>query len=521
LTKFGVRKPFVFYVGGPDFRKNMIGLMRGFSAIPTELRRSYQLVIGYNATPEERQEILLAAKSAGVDEGVVLTGFISDKDLAALYNLCDLFPFPSLYEGFGLPVLEAMSCGAATIASNVSSIPEILPRRDCLFDPQNAEDIGRVITSVLQDEDFRQSLRRYGIERAKEFSWKRTAKLALDAFENAHQVKAQRTRIGVPVQAKSKLAYFSPLPPAKSGISSYSAELLPYLADHFEIDAYVDDYSSKENIQGAGVVHEHTLYPRQAEKYFATLYQVGNSPYHHYMRPYMRDYRGVATVHDAFLGHLSHDPGRDAEFCKLAVQMHGGEARKILMASADYEQASHAAIRQLTCSRLYFEQSLGAITHSRFAKQLIENTASLKVAPAVRVIPQLRSAEEPSCESSRRMARSRLSLGLDGTYVASFGHLASTKSIIQIVNAFQTSNIGSRQNNRLLLVGELEGGSYGRLVREAIAAGPAASRISVTGFVDEATYKLYLEAADIAIQLRCRLPSSISLCRSGASPVRY
>jgi hypothetical protein len=58
LTKFGVRKPFVFYVGGPDFRKNMIGLMRGFSAIPTELRRSYQLVIGYNATPEERQEIL-------------------------------------------------------------------------------------------------------------------------------------------------------------------------------------------------------------------------------------------------------------------------------------------------------------------------------------------------------------------------------------------------------------------------------------------------------------------------------
>jgi Glycosyltransferase len=115
---------------------------------------------------------------------VIITGYVPDDELIAMYNLCELFIFPSLHEGFGLPVLEAMSCGAPVIGSNTTSIPEVIGREDALFDPYSVDSIANKIKEVLTDENFRNELREYAIKRSKEFSWDKSAKIALEAFED-------------------------------------------------------------------------------------------------------------------------------------------------------------------------------------------------------------------------------------------------------------------------------------------------------------------------------------------------
>ena len=114
---------------------------------------------------------------------MVVVDYVTDDDLVALYNLCKLFVLPSLHEGFGLPALEAMACGAAVIGSNTTSIAEVIGRNDAMFDPSSAHAIARIMQRALTDQAFHKSLRRHGLQRAKEFSWDITARRALKAFE--------------------------------------------------------------------------------------------------------------------------------------------------------------------------------------------------------------------------------------------------------------------------------------------------------------------------------------------------
>jgi glycosyltransferase involved in cell wall biosynthesis len=121
LTSYGIKKPFIFYVpGGFDERKNFSRLFKAFAMLPFDLRTNYQLVIAGRVPPGIHGYITnLSSQEGLLNEDLVLTGYIKDDDLVALYSLCKLFVYPSLYEGLGLPILEAMSCCAPVIASNV------------------------------------------------------------------------------------------------------------------------------------------------------------------------------------------------------------------------------------------------------------------------------------------------------------------------------------------------------------------------------------------------------------------
>ncbi|MGF6641444.1 glycosyltransferase involved in cell wall biosynthesis [Paraburkholderia sp. MM6662-R1] len=117
---------------------------------------------------------------------LILTGYLPDDDLIVLYSECHLFVFPSFHEGFGLPVLEAMSCGAAVIGSNTSSIPEVVGRDDALFDPKSTNDIARLISRALTDEDFWRSLKEHALIQAKKYSWDQCAATTIREFEKLH-----------------------------------------------------------------------------------------------------------------------------------------------------------------------------------------------------------------------------------------------------------------------------------------------------------------------------------------------
>jgi glycosyltransferase involved in cell wall biosynthesis len=184
FSKFGILRPFIMSSGAGDERKNHFRLIRAFSLLPTDIRRNNQLVIAGGLPGHFQSQFLAHAKSCGLGASeVIITGRTSDHELLQLYNLCKLFVFPSWHEGFGLPALEAMSCGAAVIGSNTSSIPEVIGRPDALFDPLDEEQISKKIAEVLVDEKFRSSLASHGLVHSKNFSWDKTGVQAIDALE--------------------------------------------------------------------------------------------------------------------------------------------------------------------------------------------------------------------------------------------------------------------------------------------------------------------------------------------------
>jgi glycosyltransferase involved in cell wall biosynthesis len=195
LARYGIRRQFLMYTATFDPRKNQSGLVSAFALLPRQLRSDYQLIIVGSGSDDELANLKALANDSGLEhDEVVFPGHVVDSDLVGLYNLCHLFVLPSLSEGFGLPALEAMSCGTATIGSNVTSLPEVIGWSEALFDPTDAKSISNKIHQALTDEGFLRALRERGLTQAKKFSWMQSADKVFDAFES--HAKRNKTTSG-------------------------------------------------------------------------------------------------------------------------------------------------------------------------------------------------------------------------------------------------------------------------------------------------------------------------------------
>ena len=209
--RFEITGQFVMYSGGADARKNLNRLISVFSKLPKELFEKYQLVIAGKIPDANIQALRSHSKSCGVPAGkIVFTGGVSDTDLCHLYNLCHAYVFPSLHEGFGLPVLEAMSCGAPVIASNTSSLPEVVGDADALFDPTSEQDILSKLTRVLTDNAFREKLIEQGAQNLGHYSWDACGKRALQALENVEIQQSGGRRVDTSVTLVEAIAELKP-----------------------------------------------------------------------------------------------------------------------------------------------------------------------------------------------------------------------------------------------------------------------------------------------------------------------
>lgn len=184
FRQFGICHEFLMYIGSFDSRKNQARLIEAFSCLSENMRSAYQLVIVGNGWNGVYDELRGLARSFGLsDNSVLFPGHIRDDELLDLYSLCTLFVFPSLREGFGLPVLEAMSCGVPTIGSNTTSVPEVLGLAEAMFDPSDVSSIAAKIEQALTDHDFREALKTHATKHAKNFSWDISANKALKFIE--------------------------------------------------------------------------------------------------------------------------------------------------------------------------------------------------------------------------------------------------------------------------------------------------------------------------------------------------
>jgi glycosyltransferase involved in cell wall biosynthesis len=178
--KYSLNHPFVLFVGSLKAHKNVPALIEAMFLLRKEKGIKHELVlVGRQNTKESALQALIKKNSSFVK----VLGSLMDEELVLIYNLAEAFVLPSLWEGFGLPVVEAMACGTPVLASDRASLPEVAGEAGLLFDPERVDDLKELLYNVLQSSELRQKMRVNGLLQAKKFSWDKTAAETLDVYE--------------------------------------------------------------------------------------------------------------------------------------------------------------------------------------------------------------------------------------------------------------------------------------------------------------------------------------------------
>ena len=182
LDLYEVSFPYILSVGSIEPRKNLLRLLDAYAHLRDWSEKWNLVIVGarnfWKSTP-----VVETVEKLGLESCVHFTGYIPEEDLPALYNGADLFVFPSLYEGFGLPVLEAMACGTPVVTSDSTSLPEVAGDAALLVDPYDVEAIAEAMHQILSDPDLAAELRQRDLARAKQFTWEQTARETIKVYE--------------------------------------------------------------------------------------------------------------------------------------------------------------------------------------------------------------------------------------------------------------------------------------------------------------------------------------------------
>lgn len=500
LNRVGVNRPVVLYTGGADERKNLPRLIEAWSALPASLRQTHQLLFAGRMPEGNIAEFRRIAHSHGLQKNELLfSGYVSDEELVQLYNLCELYVFPSWHEGFGLPALEAMACGAPVIGANTTSLPEVIGMGVALFDPFDVSAMAKKMTEALQDEGFRSRLREHGVQQARKFSWDTTAQRAVTAWEVLLTSRTSQRPLTPLAGRKLRLAFVSPLPPERTGIADYSAELLPALAVHYEIELVVVqervDVSSWGDYRFS--VRDVAWLRANAKTIDRVLYQMGNSPFHQHMLPLLEEIPGAVVLHDFYMSGLmawleQYGAAVNAWTGALYAAHGYGAVRERYL---DAEEAK----RKYPVNWHILQHAQGLIVHSEYSRSLAQQWYGSHAATEWKVIPLLRS---PAGVLDKRAARKQLGIDENDFVICSFGFLNATKLNHRLLQAWLDSALTADKRCRLIFVGENHGGDYGVSLIDTMRASGLGDRLHITGFASPELFRQYLAAADLAVQLR-------------------
>lgn len=500
-----VRPGFMLYVGGFEFRKNLERLIEAYAQMAAPLRAEHQLVIACKLLDEERAGLHRHASRLALDDGeLVLTGFVSDRDLGALYHACGLFVFPSLYEGSGLPVLEAMSCGAPVAVSATSTGPEIVGDVAATFDPTSVDAIAECLTATITSPQTLERLAVRSRARASHYTWRRTALETLNAYE---KVLGRRDRQRTS-RRRRRLAIVTPWPPDRSGIADYNLRLATELGKRVDVEIVVARAASEYEVPGEAGVRlvgarefESSRSVRRPDR---ILYCMGNSEFHGYVYDLLRRHPGSVLFHDVrltgFYGWYSGTERPADPAARLAEWMdalYGPRLPPQAVASVpSWEQQLELGIFMTLDVQRHAEQCL---VHSELARAVLElDRGPGEPAPRVRVLPfGMPSASERTVAEAAH-----------APLIVSLGYVSEVKGLQTLILAF--AQLAERMPQaRLVIAGPAEEDELRRWRAEAATLAPGA-RIEIPGAVPAARYQELLASADLAVQLRLTMNGEAS-----------
>jgi glycosyltransferase involved in cell wall biosynthesis len=304
LSRFGLGPGYVVSVTGFHERKNIMGTLRSFASMPASVRRAHRLVLVCALQETEKAVVMSEARRLGIEDEVVLTGYVSDRELIALVRGAGVMLFASKYEGFGIPVAEAFALGVPVVASNTSSLPEVVGDAGFMHDPDDHSAFGDSMRQLLQTEALRREHAARGLMQVARFAPEAFVQRLLAGYRAAidrqHLNKATEP-VSITVSQPLRVAVFSPLSPCMSGVADYTEQLLLHLGDLAHCECFIEKYLPAHHLIRARFdCWEHSAFcARHATApYDVILYQVGNNILHAYTLPYAERYPGVVVFHD-------------------------------------------------------------------------------------------------------------------------------------------------------------------------------------------------------------------------------
>lgn len=500
LNKYSITQPFIMYTGGIDFRKNIEASIKAYTKIEKQLFEKYQYVIVCKITKEQQEEFNIIIKDLKIPKNkVIFTNFVTDQELNFLYNKSDLFIFPSIYEGFGLPVLEAMTCGTAVIGSNVSSVPEIIGREDCMFNPSNIDEISQTINNILNNQNLKTQLENYFYNRAKEFSWNKSANTTIEAYQEILNEDSK-------IIKKLKVAFFTPLPNKRSGISDYSLELLPFLSKYMDIDIYIDDdYQVDDDYLNYNFnIYSYKVFESKKDEYETLIYQFGNSEFHKYMYDIALKNSGIIVLHDFFLSglvnYIAHTTNNPEFFFDNLKYSHGNKGQQYINDIKSYKLDVAQTIKDLPINKKIIDSAKAIIVHSDYTKTLFKKYYEDDY--NIHKINQLIKTPSRKTINNKKKYKEILNLNNDDIIISAFGHISESKQYDFILEALCKANLFKNNNIKLVFVGNFVSDIYKTKIENIIKKYNVANDIITTGFASNEQYRHYLLASDIGINLR-------------------
>ncbi len=532
----GLSGPFLLFPGGTDGRKNIEGLIAAFSALPAQLRQRFQLVIVGDLPPLTLNHYRHLARRSGIEDRLVLTGFVADQLLTELYQATELFVFPSFAEGYGLPIAEALACGAVAAVSDQSPLDELVPVRGARFDPSSTASMAAAIARCLTD----QSLRSEVLARASSTvsSWDEVALRCATVFDELARAKPK------PWTSTRRIAFVSPMPPISSGVADYSMKLLTALErvagrrrpageSPIEIDCFADGldrYPSDPEPVGGRQPRDARLFEitdAAIGSYDRVVYVLGNSECHANALAALRRRRGTVFCHDVRVSGLmtfsSETPGAVPGGLQATIQRaYDGRLPDNLGADGSITASDRDRYGLLLLRDLLVHTD-DLLVSSEAARRLAELDSGPVLAGRIGVLPfaiaRLSADERAAVEtarSNRRAARGPAGRRL----IAAFGIVDPSKRPKALVAA--VAELCERGIDvELALVGPVSE-ALGEDLRNYATGLGVSDRTRVVGAVPWAEYLQLLGEAEVAVQLRERdfgeASGAVSECLSAGVP---
>lgn len=497
--RLGVSRPFVMYAGAIEKRKNVDGLIEGFARLPHGVREKHQLVLVYSTSdPTIEGGLRERAERGGLSEGdLVLLGQVSDEDLVALYRICTLFVLPSLHEGFGLPALEAMACGAPTIGSNTSSLPEVIGWDEALFDPESPTAISVAMERALVDTGFRDELRLRGLEQSKTFSWNTTARRTLEALESLVAQRPAGALSARIIEGRPRLAYVCLFGVEQRTAGRYAENILPYLATYYDIDLIVPEGTIIQDpwLRSAGRLRRVAWFESHARGYQRVVYHVSGCLELTQITELMERIPGVIVLEDFHLGSAmkrAESEGSPGVFVQSLLHSHGWSA----VAAYFGDGTGSCGPDFYPCNLRFLQRALGVLVPWASYRILAGTWYGSKMAAEWSHVPQPCA---PAIPLDRGRARSALRFRDDDLLVCAFGPMGSTCLNHRLIDAWNLSRLAGDPRCHLWFVGEEASGSYRDVIRMALSA--SRGNIHIASPLTQPYYDDWMAATDLCVQL--------------------